>query len=424
MTVETQLNIAIADGDDVAVTFPFTFPVYDENHLLVYLRDTTTQELTLVDNGDYSVTGINDETGGSVTFLAAPSSDYKVLLARILPFRQDLDILNQGGFFPRSVERQLDLIEMQLQQLFEGEGRSLRGQLGEDWAEMPEAPLRRGQLIAFTDDEIAQPTIADGLSVLRFLATILVAGFGIELNFDYDAGTLTIINSEPGSDAWLLESGIDSDGSAPEEIREVMFASLRGAGCDIIEDTGAGTITIDLTGATTAEVIRDVIGVALVGGTGISITVDDVGNTISLDLGDVSEIARDAIGAALVAGSGIGIAVSDGSDTITVSTKANVLAVVSAPTVTPTFAYDQVNITAQAEGLTLANPTGTVVDGHGIIIRIDDDGTNRAINYGTKYRAFGSALPTTTTANKTLYIGMVYNAADIKWDVLAVREEV
>ncbi len=101
----------------------------------------------------------------------------------------------------------------------------------------------------------------------------------------------------------------------------------------------------------------------------------------------------------------------------------SIQAVTSSATVTPTFADDQVNITAQAAGLTLANPTGTAVDGWGIAIRIKDNGTARAISFGTQYRALGVALPTTTVIGKTLYLGMIFNNADTKWDVTAVAQE-
>lgn len=97
--------------------------------------------------------------------------------------------------------------------------------------------------------------------------------------------------------------------------------------------------------------------------------------------------------------------------------------VASSATVTPTFANDQVNITAQAAALALANPTGTAVDGWGVTIRIKDNGTARAISYGTQYRALGVTLPTTTVLGKTLYLGMIFNAADTKWDVVAVAQE-
>lgn len=110
-------------------------------------------------------------------------------------------------------------------------------------------------------------------------------------------------------------------------------------------------------------------------------------------------------------------------ENITASRTVAIQSVASAATVTPTFSNDQVNITAQAVALALANPTGTAIDGLGISIRIKDDGTARAITYGTQYRAVGVTLPTTTVVSKTLYLGMVYNAADTKWDVVAVAQE-
>lgn len=100
-----------------------------------------------------------------------------------------------------------------------------------------------------------------------------------------------------------------------------------------------------------------------------------------------------------------------------------VQSVTSASTVTPTFANDGVIITAQAAALALANPTGTAQDMWGIVIRIKDNGTARAITYGTQYRAIGVTLPTTTTVSKTTYLGMVYNSADTKWDVVSVGTE-
>ncbi len=65
----------------------------------------------------------------------------------------------------------------------------------------------------------------------------------------------------------------------------------------------------------------------------------------------------------------------------------SVQSVASAATVTPTFDNDAVKITAQAAALTLANPTGTAIDMAGMVIRIKDNGTARAISYGTQYRA-------------------------------------
>lgn len=97
--------------------------------------------------------------------------------------------------------------------------------------------------------------------------------------------------------------------------------------------------------------------------------------------------------------------------------------VTSSATVTPTASNDIVLITAQAASLALANPTGTWVQGQALMIRIKDDGTGRAISFDTNYRAIGVTLPTTTTAGKTTYIGIIYNSTDVKWDVVGVTTQ-
>lgn len=96
----------------------------------------------------------------------------------------------------------------------------------------------------------------------------------------------------------------------------------------------------------------------------------------------------------------------------------------SSSTPTPDFAaYDQYLLTALAANATFGSPTGTLSDGMKRIIRIKDNGTARTLSWNAIYRAIGVTLPSTTVISKTHYVGMVYNAADTKWDVLAVGAE-
>ena len=97
---------------------------------------------------------------------------------------------------------------------------------------------------------------------------------------------------------------------------------------------------------------------------------------------------------------------------------ARVQSVTSSSTVTPLSINDLVIITAQAVGLTLANPTGIFTEGQALMIRIKDNGTARTIAFDTNYRAIGVTLPTTTVISKTLYLGIIYNSTDSKWDIL------
>lgn len=98
----------------------------------------------------------------------------------------------------------------------------------------------------------------------------------------------------------------------------------------------------------------------------------------------------------------------------------------TASSATPTpdaDANDQYNVTALAAGATFGAPTGTPTDGQTLVIRIKDNGTARTLAYNAIYRALGITLPTTTVISKTIYLGMIYNAADTKWDVVAYRAE-
>lgn len=437
MTVETQANLVIYLGDGVATVFPFTFPVYDESHVAVYFRDTITKQLLLVSDADYGVNGVGDESGGDVTFLVAPGNTNNIIIARLLPLTQDLDVQNQGGFYPENFEKELDLLEMQVQQLLEILGRSVSGPLAdagttgspmEPWPVLPTAPNRRGQLLAFTDDASAFPTTDSLPILLNLLVSVLVAGTGISITLSN--GQIIISNTAPSiePDCWLLEDGSSGGGGSSgdaEFVRDIIGAALVGLGCVISINDIADTITVDCTQDATAEVIRDVMGATLVAGTSVTITPDDILNTItiSVDASATQEVVLDTVGAALVAGAGIVIAIDDPGNTIKISSDPHILAIVSNATITPTFAYDQVNVTALAVAATIANPTGTAVDGHGIIIRLKDNGTARALTWGTKYRAFNDTLPATTILGKTTYIGVVYNAADDTWDVLGVRQQ-
>jgi hypothetical protein len=102
---------------------------------------------------------------------------------------------------------------------------------------------------------------------------------------------------------------------------------------------------------------------------------------------------------------------------------ARVQTVSSSATVTATSTNDIVTITAQAVGLTLANPTGTFSEGQSLIIRVKDNGTARAITYGVNFRAIGVTAPTTTVANKTTYIGCIFNSTDTKFDIIGTCTE-
>jgi len=102
-----------------------------------------------------------------------------------------------------------------------------------------------------------------------------------------------------------------------------------------------------------------------------------------------------------------------------------VVTVASSATPTPNGdTTDQYEITALAVAATIGAPTGTPVDGQKLTIRILDDGTPQTLAWNAIYEVIGTTLPTTTVANKYIYVGCIYNAQSSKWDVVSVASQV
>lgn len=86
---------------------------------------------------------------------------------------------------------------------------------------------------------------------------------------------------------------------------------------------------------------------------------------------------------------------------------------------------DVVDITAQAAAIAsmTTNLSGTPTNFQTLVIRIKDDGTARAITWGSKFEARGTALPTTTVISKVLTVGFIYDTTTSKWGCVASQQE-
>lgn len=83
---------------------------------------------------------------------------------------------------------------------------------------------------------------------------------------------------------------------------------------------------------------------------------------------------------------------------------------------------DVAHITGLAQAITsmTTNLTGTPVEGDMLRIDITDNGTARAITWGTSFEASGTvALPTTTVLGVRLDVGFVWNTVTTKWRCVA-----
>ena len=85
--------------------------------------------------------------------------------------------------------------------------------------------------------------------------------------------------------------------------------------------------------------------------------------------------------------------------------------------------YDAVTITAQAVAITDVNMSGTPTNFQKLIFRIKDNGTARALTFGSDFEAKGVDLPTTTIASKVMTLGFIYDSVSEKWGLVAYSVE-
>jgi len=115
--------------------------------------------------------------------------------------------------------------------------------------------------------------------------------------------------------------------------------------------------------------------------------------------------------------------------TTSIKPKVNSAASVTSPLAWNSTSYDEYALTALANALTINADANTApADGQKMMFRFKDNGTARALTWTTgatnAFRVVGVTLPTTTVASKLLYVGCIYNAADSRWDAIAVGQEV
>jgi hypothetical protein len=104
--------------------FVYTCRIFDKSHLEVIVTDTGGTATTKTVDTDYTVSGIGDAGGGSVTFGVAPTSGYKVSILLKMPITQGSTYTLNEGFPSSRVERDYDLLALQSRMQAEQIGRA------------------------------------------------------------------------------------------------------------------------------------------------------------------------------------------------------------------------------------------------------------------------------------------------------------
>ena len=175
MTISSSTRIAGPFTSGTAL--PFTFKVFAASDLqVVRLNTTTGVETTLTLTTDYTVTlngNQNTNPGGTVNLVVAASATSTVTITSAIANLQPTDLTNQGGFYPDVITDSLDRATIQIQQMAEDVGRSLKGPISDGTLnmELPTAAQRASRYLVF--DASGQPITSAGSGTDTALRTDL-----------------------------------------------------------------------------------------------------------------------------------------------------------------------------------------------------------------------------------------------------------
>ena len=123
MTLSTTTQRNRYEGADSTATFAYTFKIFSEDQLTVYVRNTTSDVITLLTlTTDYTVDSIGDNSGGNIVLQGTGKSwqgtgsnlddGYDIYILRVVGLDQDTELRNTGAFYPETHEDKFDYLTM------------------------------------------------------------------------------------------------------------------------------------------------------------------------------------------------------------------------------------------------------------------------------------------------------------------------
>ncbi len=178
MTVSSTTARDVYTGDGTEGPFPYTFRILDSDHAAVYVDgDLKTKDT------DYSVSGVGEDEGGNITFLAGhyPVSGAQVVIIGNIPYSQTTDYTENDAFPATSHEDALDKIVMQVKQLAEKLGRTLSLSVGSPYSSIIMPDPETDKVMQWqSDDTLSNVSLAE-------IGALTVSAFGETLIDDADA---------------------------------------------------------------------------------------------------------------------------------------------------------------------------------------------------------------------------------------------
>lgn len=187
MTISNEVTSVSYVGNGATTVFSYAF-LLSASNIVVQLLEISTGVVTPVIPTAYSVTGLDNVNGGTVTYPlsgAALASTFYIVIRRKVPYTQTTSLTNQDGFYPGTVESALDQIVKQTQQLAQKTANVVQYSITDSpvIVTLPPAATRASKYFSF--DVSGNPTVTDvvvgsvpvNAAIVPLLASASIAAF-------------------------------------------------------------------------------------------------------------------------------------------------------------------------------------------------------------------------------------------------------
>lgn len=182
----------------------------------------------------------------------------------------------------------------------------------------------------------------------------------------------------------------------------------------------APTMTAPVLGTPASGTLTNATGLPISGLVSSTSTALGLG---SIELGNASDTTLSRSSAGVLAVEGVVIPSISSTNTVT-NKRVTRRFVTTTQSATPTINTDNTDIasiTGLAQAITsfTTNLSGTPVAGDLLMVQITDNGTARAITWGTSFASTTVSLPTTTVISTLLRVGLQWDTVAAKWQCIA-----
>lgn len=182
--------------------FTFSFKVFEASDVLVVkVNNSTSVETTLALTTDYTVSlnaDQNSNPGGTITLVAALAVGYNMVISSQVPYLQETDLTNQGGFYPEVITDALDKLTIEAQQLKLDVDRSAKLPI----TSTADADALVADIVRIADSADNLDTVANNIDDVNTVADDIAnvnTTAGSIGNVNTVAGSITNVNTVAGS---------------------------------------------------------------------------------------------------------------------------------------------------------------------------------------------------------------------------------